>query len=84
MKVLRFLLLIVSLNFAAEVPIIKPSPCYKVEKIIEKEGALEVHLRREKHLCPQVIVEEKIKIKGEVEELEIFIEGKLWRRERID
>ena len=66
----------------SEVSILKPSPCYEVEKIEPGKNELNVFLKLKdkKALCPQVITSERVKVKGpKPERVNIFVSGKLWK-----
>jgi type-F conjugative transfer system pilin assembly protein TrbC len=60
-----------------EVEIEKPDPCYQVSSIKKNRVYL---ARRPNCIAPQVIVSEKIKLDAWYEELEIYVDGRLWNK----
>jgi len=57
----------------------KPSPCYGVERVVRKGNIAEVHLVREKDVCPQVITTDRIKVERDIEKIRVILDNKVWK-----
>ncbi|RMG70864.1 MAG: hypothetical protein D6710_06730, partial [Nitrospirae bacterium] len=80
---LRFLIIAVSLCIAGQVTagvvmIETPNPCYRVVKV---EGN-KVFLKRTGEVCIQIIGSIPVEVEDETEEVEIYINGKFWKKQR--
>lgn len=63
-----------------EVEIEKPDACYRVSSIKENKVYLE---RKPNCVSPQVIVLERIKLDAWYEALEIYVDGRLWKKKPL-
>ncbi len=66
----------------SQISILKPSPCYEVDRVEVRKRELNVFLKlkNKKALCPQVITTEKVEVKTPTpERVNIFVGGKLWK-----
>ena len=57
-----------------------PSPCYSVEAIKKDK----VYLKEDEKACAQVIPKTIIKIDDSVDQVEVYVQGKLWNTQALN
>ena len=57
-----------------------PSPCYSVEAIKKDK----VYLKEDEKACAQVIQKTLIQIDDSVDQVEVYVEGKLWNTQELN
>ncbi len=82
----HFVFISCSVTGAVDLYYLKPTPCHYLYTYEVKGETLRIYLKSKPGVYAQVLVRERLSLKGKpnVKTLEVYVDGKLWMRERLN